>query len=142
MNRQGSISLFSLLSFSQRTEGSLACKFAGGVDGMHTGRQRSRLTSCQKKNNNEKLSCKTFKQIFVVDLFSLNDFGFCMENLHAKEPCHDLLRPYFVSSPLNSLTGCTKNVKVSCRQRHLQQAAKDPFLKALMARVHAPASSQ
>jgi hypothetical protein len=30
MNRQGSISLFSLLSFSQKTEGFLACMFAGG----------------------------------------------------------------------------------------------------------------
>ena len=58
---------------------------------------------------------KLFKQIFVVRLFSLNDFDFCMENLHAKEPCHDRLRPYSISSLLNSLSGCTKQAKVSCR---------------------------
>jgi hypothetical protein len=35
MNRQGSMSIFSLLSFSQKIEGSLAYKFAGGWnDGM------------------------------------------------------------------------------------------------------------
>ena len=58
---------------------------------------------------------KSFKQIFVVRLFSLNDFDFCMENLHAMEPYRDWLRPYSVSSPLNSLGGCAENVKVSCR---------------------------
>jgi hypothetical protein len=38
------------------------------------------------------------------------------------------LRLYFVSSPLDNLGGCTKNVKVSRRLLHPQQAAKDPHL--------------
>jgi hypothetical protein len=34
-----------------------------------------------------------------------------MRNLHAKEPCRDQLCPYFVSSPLNNLSGCVVIVK-------------------------------
>ena len=64
-----------------------------------------------------------------------------MENLHAKEPKRNWLRPYFVSSPLNDLSGCAKRDKVACRQRHRQQAAEVPH-PALAAKVHAPASSQ
>jgi len=116
MNRQGSISLFYLLSFSQRTEDSLVYKFPGGEDGMDTDRRHSRLTFCRKKNSNEKLSCRNpLSRFFVVSLFSLNDFDFCMENLHTMEPYCDWLCPYSVSSPLNSLGGCAENVKVSCR---------------------------
>ena len=59
-----------------------------------------------------------------------------------KEPFRYWQRPCSFSSPLNSSSGCTENGKVPCRQRHPEEAAKDLFLKALVARVHAPASSQ
>ena len=117
------MSLFSLLSFSQRIEGSLACKFSGVDDVMEYGHQRVtfEVTFSRKEYSNEKQSGETLSKFLLnAKLFSLGDFGFCMENLHAKEPCHDRLRPYFVSSPLNSLRGCTENGKVPCRQRHPQ----------------------
>jgi hypothetical protein len=108
------------------------------------GRQQAtfEVASCGKEyNSKKKLSCETLSEFLLnMRLFSSNDFDSCMENLHTKELCQDWLRPCSVSSPLNSSSGCAKNGKVSCRQRHPQQAAKDPFLKALTARVRAPAS--
>ena len=99
------------------------------------------VAACRKEYNNEKLSCETLSEFLLnTRLFSSNGFGSCMENLHAKEPCRDQLRLCSVSSLLNSLGGCAASGKVSCRQQHPQQAAKDPFLKALAARVPAPAS--
>ena len=145
-NRQGSMFLFSLLSFSQRTEGSLAYKFARGIGrwaptGIVRQQASFEVASCEKKYSSKKLSCETLsKFILNVGLFSSNGSDSCMENLHAKEPCRNWLCPYSVSSPLNSSSGCTRSSKVSCRQRHPRQAAKDPFLKALAARVHTPAS--
>jgi hypothetical protein len=64
-----------------------------------------------------------------------------MKNLHAMEPSQSWLRPHFVSSPLNNLSGCTNCDKVARRQRHRQQAAEVPHL-ALAAKMHALASSQ
>ena len=57
-----------------------------------------------------------------------------MENLHAMESCRDRLRPYSVSSPLNSLGGRAESVKISCHEQHRQQAADDPN-PALAARL-------
>jgi hypothetical protein len=53
MNRQGSMFLFSLLSFSQRTEGSLAYKFAE-VD-RECGRHQAtfEVASCGKEYNSK-----------------------------------------------------------------------------------------
>jgi hypothetical protein len=100
------------------------------------------VASCGKEyNSKKKLSCETFSDFLLnVKLFPSNGLVSFMENLHAKEPRRNWLRPCSVSSPLSSSSGCTKSDKVSCRQRHPQQAAKDPFLKALAARVRAPAS--
>ena len=55
MNRQGSMFLFSLLSFCQRLEGSLACKFAEGDDGVEYGHQQAmfEVASCGKECSNE-----------------------------------------------------------------------------------------
>ena len=65
-----------------------------------------KVAYCGKEYNSEKLSCETLSEFLLnMKLFSLNDFGSCMQNLHAKEPCHDWLRPYSVSSLLNSLSG-------------------------------------
>src|SRR3990170_3059253 len=43
-----------------------------------------------------------------------------------RNPCRNRLRPYFVSSPLNNLSGCTENAKGSCRSLHPRQAAEVP----------------
>ena len=151
MNHQGSVSLFSLLSFSQETEGSLAPKFAGGAGMKIWTRRCSRTsslagkkavaTSCRKETNDKAKLPKLEQSNFLLSrLFSLNNSGPCMENLHAMEPNQSWLRPYLVSSPLNNLSGCTSCDKVTCRWRHRQQAAEVPH-PALAARVPAPASS-
>ena len=128
MSSQGSVFLFCLLSFPQRTEGSLARKFAEG--NRECGRQQATPTACEEEYSNKKLSRETLSEFLLnVRLFSSNGFGSCMETLHAKELCRDWLRPCSFSSPLNGSSGHAKSGKVPCWQQHPQQAAKDPSSK-------------
>jgi hypothetical protein len=123
------VSLFSLLSFSQETGGSLAHKFAGegwnkdidraliqGNLALPGGKQQ-RGDLAGGKQTTKKLSCQSLSNqiLLILRLFSLNNSKLCMENLCAMEPSRSWLRPYFVSSPLNNLSGCTGRGKVSCR---------------------------
>jgi hypothetical protein len=152
MNRQGSVSLFSLLSFSQKDRRFPRAQVCRG-DGMKTwtkhcsrtsllAGKRTVARSCRKEINYKAKLPKFEQSIFLLlRLLSLNNSSPCMENLHAMEPSQSWLRPHFVSSPLNNLNGCTNCDKVACRQRHRQQATEVPH-PVLMAKVHAPASSQ
>ena len=66
-----------------------------GDDGMEYGHQQAIFeVACRgKEYNNENLSCETLSEFLLdIRLFFLNNFGSCMENLHAKEPCRNWLR--------------------------------------------------
>jgi hypothetical protein len=69
-----------------------------------------------EKSKRQKAKLPKFEQsnFYFLRLSSLNT-ELCMENLCAVELSCSRLRPYFVSSPLNNLSGCTGCSKVSCR---------------------------
>ena len=72
---QGSVSLFSLLSLSQRKEGSLAHKFAGGKGGDNGVDQASfKEVSPYQKANDRKAKLPKFEQsVLIFKLSSSND---------------------------------------------------------------------
>ena len=85
---KGSISLFSLLSLSQRKEGSLAHKFAGGKGEDNGVDQASfKEVSSYRKASDRKAKLPKFEQSVLKFLSYLpRTTVLCMENLCAEEP--------------------------------------------------------
>ena len=57
----------------------------------------------------------------LVRLYPLNDFGFVWETCMRQNLVVIRLRPYSVSSPLNSLSGRAESVRITCREAILRR---------------------
>ena len=140
---KGSISLFSLLSFSFKgKEGSLAHKFAGG-EGEDNGVDQASFkeVSPYRKANDRKAKLPKFEQLVLFfKLSSSND-----RTLYGKPvrggTNSQLVAPLFCFESAQQLKcAASSRDKVSCRKQRRQQAVDVPH-SALKARVPAPTSS-